>query len=214
MMAFDIGWDFARFGRPMDAAIHDAGLLTGYAAGRAHFQVAQHRPDRFVSKWLQLRVNAFKRRRILNAEVDPSYLARIDCDICPITLVTLTHSALCDSDWSVDRINNDGAYAPGNLMIMSFERTAPRVRRITTMSPFSLRSRRTVRPRALSAERRTLSNGEWECLACVMIGAAEVTEVAPTLNAAAHPGPRGFQGAAVLCSPADAITSRRSSVGP
>jgi hypothetical protein len=50
-IAFDIGWDFARFGRPMDAEVHNADLLVGYAAGREHFRVAQHRPDRFVSKW-------------------------------------------------------------------------------------------------------------------------------------------------------------------
>lgn len=129
-IAFDIGWDFARFGRRMDAAVCSASLLTGYAAGREHFWVAQHRPDRFVSKWLQLRLNAFKRRRILCPDVDPSYLRRIDCDTCPITLVTLTRGALRDSDWSVDRINND----------WSAQRTLlRRLRRSNRCSPVSLK---------------------------------------------------------------------------
>ncbi|MDR5777342.1 MULTISPECIES: hypothetical protein [unclassified Caballeronia] len=111
--AFDIGWDFARFGRAMDTAVRDPAVLQGFAAGREHFRVAQHRPDRFVSKWLQLRINAYKRRRILDAHVTPSYLKRIDSLVCPITLSPLTHGALCETDWSVDRINNNGAYAPG-----------------------------------------------------------------------------------------------------
>lgn len=178
--AFEIGWDFARFGRPMDAAVHDAELLTGYAAGREHFRVAQHRPDRFISKWLQLRVNAFKRRRILSAGVDPSYLKRIDCHTCPITLMTLTHSALCDSDWSVDRINNDGAYAPGNLMIMSVR--ANRAKGAKDYRDVAHLASSTADGQTGRVERGELSKREWERLACVMIGATDVAESAATLT--------------------------------
>jgi hypothetical protein len=179
-IAFDIGWDFARFGRPMDAASHDLDLLTGYAAGREHFLVAQHRPDRFVSKWLQLRVNAFKRRRILSADVDPAYLKRIDCETCPITLMTLTHSALCDSDWSVDRINNDGAYAPGNLVVMSVR--ANRAKGAKDHGDVVLLASQTAHGQTEQAERKNLSKREWERLRCVMVGAADVSDAAPTLT--------------------------------
>lgn len=43
----------------------------------------------------------------------------IDVERCPVTLVPLTHSKLQPSDWSIDRLNNNGAYAPGNLAVMS-----------------------------------------------------------------------------------------------
>ena len=36
-----------------------------------------------------------------------------------MTLVTLTHATKTDTDWSIDRLDNDGAYAPGNLAVMS-----------------------------------------------------------------------------------------------
>ena len=85
-LAFDIGWDFARFGRPLDL---EAGtdIAAGYAAGREHFRVPQHSPNRYVSKWLQLRFNAYRRQRLLSEEVTPGYLKRIDCPVCPITLM-------------------------------------------------------------------------------------------------------------------------------
>jgi len=108
---FDIGWDFARFGRALDRASSEPGLLAGYRAGREHFRVPQHRPDRFVSKWLQIRLNAFRRRRIFDHYVTSAYLRRIDCSVCPIILISMTHAALTETDWSVDRINNRGVSA-------------------------------------------------------------------------------------------------------
>ena len=50
--AFDIGGDFARFGRFLDAATHDVDICAGFAAGHEHFCVPQHVPDRYISKWL------------------------------------------------------------------------------------------------------------------------------------------------------------------
>ncbi|MEZ2354501.1 hypothetical protein [Caballeronia sp. RCC_10] len=46
---FDIGWDFARFGHESDCASSEQSVLAGYLAGREHFRVPQHLPDRFVS---------------------------------------------------------------------------------------------------------------------------------------------------------------------
>ncbi|MDR5784419.1 hypothetical protein QCE63_33920 [Caballeronia sp. LZ065] len=171
---FDIGWDFARFGRVLDASSSEQSALAGYRAGREHFRIPQHRPDRFVSKWLQLRLNAFRRRRILDAEVTPAYLRRIDCATCPITLISMTHAALSESDWSVDRINNDGAYAPGNLMMMCVKanraKGAKGYREVIQLASGS----------AQGAE-PGLSRHEWARLACVMVGAANLPGAIPTL---------------------------------
>ncbi|SAL88921.1 hypothetical protein AWB74_08802 [Caballeronia arvi] len=171
---FDIGWDFARYGRVLDAASSEQSVLAGYRAGREHFRVPQHLPDRFVSKWLQLRLNAFRRRRILDLEVTPAYLRRIDCAKCPITLIVMTHAALSESDWSVDRINNDGAYAPGNLMVMCVKANRAK----------GARGYRDVIQLASGNAQgagRGLSKREWARLACVMVGAANLTGTSPTL---------------------------------
>ncbi|MDR5806564.1 hypothetical protein [Caballeronia sp. LZ001] len=178
--AFDIGWDFARFGRTLDAGVHDPAVLEGFAAGREHFRVPQHRPDRFVSKWLQLRINAYKRRRILDAGVTPSYLRRIDVPFCPITLLPLTHGALCDTDWSVDRINNDGAYAPGNLMVMSVK--ANKAKGAMSYQAVAEVASACATGNAAAVGLRRLSASEWVRLACVMVGAADVAEVESSLG--------------------------------
>jgi hypothetical protein len=161
-IAFDIGWDFARFGRFLDAATRDIDIRAGFAAGHEHFRVPQHLPNRYIAKWLQLRLNAFRRRRLLNPEVTPEYLKRIDCPTCPITLVSLTHAALRDSDWSVDRINNDGAYAAGNLMIMSVK---------ANRAKGSKRYLEVARLAEANASTEGLRAAEWARLACVMAGA-------------------------------------------
>jgi len=171
---FDIGWDFARFGRGLDRASSEGSVLAGYRAGRAHFRVPQHVPDRFVSKWLQLRLNAFRRRRILDQEVTPAYLKRIDCAMCPITLIAMTYAALAKSDWSIDRINNDGAYAPGNLMVMCVRANrAKGAKSFTEVVELA-----SGRPDGAVLG---LSKREWARLACVMAGAANMTGPRPLL---------------------------------
>ncbi len=72
-----------------------------------------------VRKWLQLRLNAWRRRRVVDADVTPAFLARIDVPDCPVLRVRLTRRERRDTDASVDRLNNDGAYAVGNLAVMS-----------------------------------------------------------------------------------------------
>jgi hypothetical protein len=158
----------------LDPASSAQTVLAGYRAGRENFRVPQHLPDRFVSKWLQLRLNAFRRRRILDREVTPAYLKMIDCVVCPITLIAMTHSALAESDWSVDRINNDGAYAPGNLMVMCVKANRAKGAR---------GYREIIRLASRSGEGLVLglSKREWVRLACVMVGAANLTESGPTL---------------------------------
>ena len=174
LLAFDLGWDFARFARPLDTGA-DAATAAGYAAGREHFRVRQHSPNRYVSKWLQLRLNAYKRRRMLSAEITPEYLKRIDCPICPITLLTLTHSTLRETDWSIDRINNDGAYAAGNLMVMSSKANKAKCsKNYQEVAELAAMPCHTVIG--------GLTPAEWARVACVMVGAASWKEWDPSLG--------------------------------
>ena len=93
------------------------GIAEGFAEARTR-NVARRHPDRFVRKWLQLRIGAVQRQRVVTDEVTPDLIRRIDVVRCPITRVRLTHGELLDSDWSIDRLNNDGAYAANNLAVM------------------------------------------------------------------------------------------------
>ncbi len=115
-IGFEIGWDMAvyRLALPEDAGRE---IKDGYREGnqRAHSK----RSDRYVRKWIRLRYNAWSRNRLVDETVTPAFLKKIDVPVCPITLNTLTHSTGNESDWSVDRLNNNGGYAFGNLAVMS-----------------------------------------------------------------------------------------------
>ena len=96
----------------------DASVREGFAfaAARRHARV---RPDRFARKWLQLRCNAYARGRSFDDKVTPDLLCAIDVIECPVTRIGLTHGSMTDSDWSVDRLNNEAGYAANNLAVMS-----------------------------------------------------------------------------------------------
>ncbi|MFL9942914.1 hypothetical protein [Paraburkholderia graminis] len=66
-----------------------------------------------------MRQNTLRRGKVVNGVITPGFIEFIDYPTCPVTLVELTHSTGADTDWSVDRVNNDGAYADGNLIVMS-----------------------------------------------------------------------------------------------
>lgn len=113
-----LGWDLAYYGwDPRGDAPID--VIEGHTAGKAHFGSKRKHPTRFERKWLQLRQNALRRGRVVHEAVTPKYIEFIDYPTCPVTLVELTHGTGEETDWSVDRVNNDGAYADGNLIVMS-----------------------------------------------------------------------------------------------
>jgi hypothetical protein len=99
---------------------------------------------------------------------------KIDCAMCPITLIAMTHAALAESDWSVDSINNDGAYAAGNLMVICVK-----ANRAKGAKGF----REVVELASVSAQGTVLglTKREWARLACVMAGAANMTGARPLL---------------------------------
>ncbi|MEX3981813.1 hypothetical protein AB4Y45_22845 [Paraburkholderia sp. EG287A] len=113
-----LGWDLAYYGwSPREDAPRE--VIEGHTAGKAHHGGRTKHPTRFERKWLQLRQNALSRGRVVDRNVTPQFIEFIDYPTCPVTLVELTHGTGEDTDWSVDRVNNDGAYAEGNLVVMS-----------------------------------------------------------------------------------------------
>ena len=115
---FDIGWDWATYGVGLPDRAHEfPDFMAGYRESRKRVSVKEN--DRFIRKHLQLRFNAWNRNRYFDPEVTPEFLRIIDMPYCPITREPLTHGAMQLSDWSVDRIQNNAAYAPGNLVVVS-----------------------------------------------------------------------------------------------
>jgi hypothetical protein len=119
---FELGWDYAHYGTvPPADHLHPASpVRQGWEAGRAGFGRRTLHPNRFTRKWLQLRLNAWRRGRVFDCEqVNPAFLRQIDVAVCPVTRELLTHGTGELSDASVDRVFNDAAYAAGNLAVMS-----------------------------------------------------------------------------------------------
>lgn len=116
---FTIGWDWYAYRLKLpDNAGDFAAFLDGYYAARdARVTALEH--DRFVRKLMLLRMNAWKRGRIFSEDVTSSFLRSIDNGQCPVSQVDLTHGTITENDWSVDRINNNGGYVRGNLVILS-----------------------------------------------------------------------------------------------
>lgn len=111
-----LGFDYAAHSVPIPSDAPEA-FLEGYRERLGPRRTVKL--DRFELKWLHLRHGALKRSLIVQPEVTPEFLRAIDVPTCPVTLVTLTHATRADTDWSIDRLDNDGAYARGNLAVMS-----------------------------------------------------------------------------------------------
>jgi hypothetical protein len=120
---FELGWDYARFlgWHPDDEK--NKHFLGGFSTGRTKTRPPQHL-DRYTRKWLQLRYGAWRRNRVFDENVTPAFIHEIDRPMCPILGIILTHSTGEPSDWSVDRLNNQGGYAVGNLAVMSTQANA------------------------------------------------------------------------------------------
>lgn len=119
---FEIGWDFAHHALtpPAEHMLPGSPLAQGWNAGRATFGVRTIAPTRYTRKWLQLRLNAWRRGRVFEElQVTPNYLRQIDVARCPITREALTQATCTPSDASIDRVRNDAGYAAGNLAVMS-----------------------------------------------------------------------------------------------
>jgi len=153
-----LGFDYAAWSVPIPADAPDA-FREGYRERPTPHRGVQL--DRFELKWLHLRHGALKRALIVQPDVTPDFLRDIDVPTCPVTLVTLTHATKTDTDWSIDRLDNDGAYAPGNLAVMSTRANrAKGTKGLDEVSGLAMRE----------AETEELTPREWMRLGMLMCG--------------------------------------------
>lgn len=160
-----LGWDYARFGiTPYDDVPES--VREGYESGKRQFpNPRRNKSDEpYIKKWLQLRRYALKRNKLVDDGIDANYIKTIHFPKCPVTLVDLTQSQGKGSDWSVDRLNNNGAYAPGNLAVMSTQ--ANRAKGDKNFDDvYALATGGNNEERIGSLTRR-----EWLRMACIMYG--------------------------------------------
>jgi len=109
-----VGIDHAKFNLRRDLSAPQA-FLAGYDSWTGRKKKA----DVFVRKWLYLRLSAIKRQRILTSDVTPQFLREIVSPVCPVSLIPLTTGTDGKTNWSVDRLENSGAYAAGNVVVLS-----------------------------------------------------------------------------------------------
>jgi len=163
-----LGADYARLGmRPPQNS--PTSVREGFVAA-AHVNFRARVLDRFERKCLQLRMGALRRQRLVSPLVTPDFLRSIDAPRCPVLRMTLTHGERADTDWSVDRLNNDGAYAPGNIAVMSTRANEAK----GELNYDAVRSRSKAH-----GPKNGLEPTEWLRMACVMYGACHVDPTVP-----------------------------------
>jgi hypothetical protein len=118
--AFDLGWDYATF-RLQVPEVANKLFCDGYRAFGSDPGKTTRKPDRYVRKWLQIRFGALARGKPFSPQVSPDYLRKItpSSGRCPVIGAAFTYGTGADTDWSIDRANNDRGYACGNIIIIS-----------------------------------------------------------------------------------------------
>jgi hypothetical protein len=117
-VGFEIGADLSFYRIPMPNDANDD-VRRGFAEQAQKRLFYRGEADRFVRKWLQLRTGAWRRNREFSPDVTPDFIQKRDRTHCVVSGVEMTHGTGKDTDWSFDRLCNDGAYAPGNLVVIS-----------------------------------------------------------------------------------------------
>jgi hypothetical protein len=122
-LPFEIGFDHYRYGLPLAKcrfkAQHEKDLQDGFEAARIQ-GVTPKKPDLFEKKLLTIK----DRSLVKNLEVtitvqDLKNALKEVGNVCPITRRRFTFAENKDTDWSVDRIDNNRGYRPGNITIIS-----------------------------------------------------------------------------------------------
>lgn len=122
-LAFEIGFDHYRFGLPLDinrfSESYKTQLRQGYEAAK-HQRVTIKKPDIYEKKLLGIRDRALIKGFEVSLSTDDLRVKLHKAgDSCPIINKPFTYAEHNDTDWSVDRVNNDKGYHMENIVIIS-----------------------------------------------------------------------------------------------
>ena len=159
-LARKLGFDLFIYGMRDVRQDWPAGVLDGFSLAQSR-HLPRRQSDRYQRKWLQIRLGALRRQRQVDASVTPAILKQIDVEECPVMRCRLTHGTHSPSDWSIDRLNNDGACASHNLAVISTQANLAKANR-SFEEIFSLSE--------LTYDTDGLSPLHWLRLAVLMLG--------------------------------------------
>lgn len=121
-IAFAIGWDHARHGiTPPAPLLHQANpVRQGWSAGRSAFAGRLRAATPAVRDWLDLRLQAWRIGVAFeDVQVTPNFLAQIAVTHCPVTGDALTRTVGANVQATIVRLNDQAAFAAGNLAMLS-----------------------------------------------------------------------------------------------
>lgn len=114
--AFSLGEDLGRYRLTPSQPLRHAEMERGYQIGLN--SPAKHAPIA-RRKLLQVRRSAFERGIPVASTLTEEYLRDIIVTVCPVSGVELTQGTLEESDWSLDRLDNELGYVPGNVCFVA-----------------------------------------------------------------------------------------------
>ncbi len=114
--AFLLGQDVGRCRMKAVSAWPSEAMGRGYKEGlRQHAHVA----DAYLRKLLGLRVNAFARDIPVSSAITVDFIRSVDVPVCPVSGVVLTRATQQPTDWSIERLDNNLGYVPGNVCVVA-----------------------------------------------------------------------------------------------
>lgn len=121
-LAFELGFDHYRYGFPLDVGLFmdkfRQDVQQGFEAAQIQ-QVTRKRADMYEKKLLGIRKRALNKGLKVTITCDDLRQALAETKgKCPVTKILFTYAEKVDTDWSVDRINNDWGYIPDNIVIV------------------------------------------------------------------------------------------------
>ena len=116
----DIGFDMYRIGIPIEEMESFSSVQEGFQTAQIQNTTKIARPTIFERKLIQIRMRAY--RKGIPVEITKEDLAAAfdECrGLCPVTGRAMTVAQISDTDWSVDRLDNEAGYLPDNIVVMS-----------------------------------------------------------------------------------------------
>lgn len=120
-IGFELGFDLFRYGGyESEDALSLKDVQDGYNAAKIQNTHTLRSQDKFDRKLIQIRARAYKKGILVTITKADLRAVLKECkSICPVIFTPLTFATGEESDWSVDRVDNNRGYEPGNIMIMS-----------------------------------------------------------------------------------------------
>lgn len=122
-LAFEIGFDHYRYSLPLEIikfqVQYRQEVRNGFEAAKLQ-GASKKKPDLYEKKLLCIRDRALNKNRMVTITIeDLKHELNRTHGRCPITEEKFTFAENNDTDWSVDRIDNNRGYCPDNIVIVS-----------------------------------------------------------------------------------------------